>query len=382
MRRKKTEDVQNWREWLESRPLVVLVGVAVAVSSATATLATYFFEKEKKITEQSHAAELQQAKSDLAARIKDLEGRLLSIERHVGTETIWDVNRILVPSSQVKALGSDFAYFDDLQCYLAVPKSGAWTFKQTNELEFYAMVSGPGWLKDQLATSTGKLMSSLKIFCWRRPDAFEIETSVPQVPVLHVFPYVVIERVNNRKMREDTGKFIDEEELEAKQKAAAEAKRTLDEKRDEKIPSDTAAISPSASATGSPQAGGESPGPTSLSEVEARKDALNRLFDADFISMMLDINISSGAQISAFVQGASFHVLDIEKRGNVFYMRSQIVFPPSGPRPKVYFDREMICVGDNEDTVMVLTGAPSTDQRPPEGPWIYSFLAGLRVVLR
>ena len=98
--------------------------------------------------------------------------------------------------------------------------------------------------------------------------------------------------------------------------------------------------------------------------------------------MMLDINISSGAQISAVVQGASFHVLDIEKRGNVFYMRSQVVFPPSGPRPKVYFDREMICVGDNEDTVIVLTGAPSTDQRPPEGPWIYSFLAGLRVVLR
>src|SRR5947209_20585378 len=107
MRRKKTEDGRNWREWLESRPLVVLVGVAVAVCSATATVATYFFEKEKKITEQSHAAELQRGKTDHEGKNKELEGRLGSIESHVGTETGGEVSQDLVTQSEVKALGGE-----------------------------------------------------------------------------------------------------------------------------------------------------------------------------------------------------------------------------------------------------------------------------------
>ena len=76
MRRKKTEDGRNWREWLESRPLVVLVGVAVAVCSATATVATYFSEKEKKITEQSHAAELQRVRPITREKLKSSKAAL------------------------------------------------------------------------------------------------------------------------------------------------------------------------------------------------------------------------------------------------------------------------------------------------------------------
>src|SRR6266498_2805992 len=176
MRRKKTEDGRNWREWLESRPLVVLVGVAVAVCSATATVATYFFEKEKKITEQSHAAELQRVKTDHEGTIKELQGRFGSIERHVGTESVWDVSKVLVSQNQVKALGTDFTYFDDLQCYLAVPKSEAWTFKQMSEADFLGMIWGSKWLKELLETPLGRMMSGYKIYCWRGPDAFERET--------------------------------------------------------------------------------------------------------------------------------------------------------------------------------------------------------------
>src|SRR5438552_18660594 len=93
MRRKKTEDGRNWREWLESRPLVVLVGVAVAVCSATATVATYFSEEEKKITEQSHPAELQRVKTRHDGKIEELEGRLRPHASHVGTEDLCDVER-------------------------------------------------------------------------------------------------------------------------------------------------------------------------------------------------------------------------------------------------------------------------------------------------
>jgi hypothetical protein len=382
MRQRKTANRRNWKEWFETRPLVVLVGAAVTVASTTAAVVTYFFEQEKKITEQSRAAESQQAKSDLAAKIKDLEGRLLSIERHVGTETIWDVNAVLVSPRQVKALGSDFTYFDDVQCYLSVPKSGAWTFKQTNELEFFGMKYGSKWLDERLATPVGKLMSGTKVACWRGPDTFKIETIDPQVPVIYAFPYVFIERVNNQKLFQAVGKVVDEQELEAKQKAAEEAKRILEEKRDEEIPIGTAPTSPSASATASTSAGGETPGSTRQSEVEARRDALNLLVNSDLVGFVAYAYISEGFNDAKFVKDASFRILDAEKKGNVFYIHSQMVAPASAKRPKIYSDHEFICIGDNEDTVLIRTGAPSTDQRPPEGAWIASWIAGLRVVSR
>src|SRR5262249_48414538 len=334
------------------------------------------------IAEQLHAAELQRTKEDLTQKIREAEGRFLSIERHVGTETIWDVSKVLVSQNQARALGSDFTYFDDLQVYLSIPKSEAWTLRQTNEAEFLGFIYGSKWLNDFVATPLGRMMSGMKVACWRGPDAFEIETSDPQVPVLHVFPYVLVERANNRKLREATGKFIDEQTLEAKQKAAEEAKRTLDEKRSEKVQAETAETSPSASGTGSPGAVAKNPESRQQSEVETKEAALNFLLDSDIVGTILYSTISNVVWTAAIVKDASYNIASVEKKGNVFYIHSEIVFPASGTRPKVYLDKENICIGDKEDTVVIQTNAPSTDRRPPEATWINGWLAGLRVVSR
>jgi hypothetical protein len=382
-RRKKTEDGQNWREWLESRPLVVLVGAAIAVSSTTLGVAKYFFDQEKNISEKSHATELQQVKTDDATEIRDLKGRLLSIERHVGTETIWDVSTVLISQRQAKALGSDFTYLDDLDCYLAVPKSEAWTFKQMNELEFVGMIWGPKWLQGQLETPLGKVMSGFKISCWRGPDVFEIETGNPELPVLHAFPYVAIERVNNQKLREVTGNFIDEQELEAKRKEVEKTKGTLGEDRSKMTTGGTPATSPSATESGSPGAAAEKPGSVPPSDAEAKEAVLDLFLDSDIVAYLLNYNLSGVIVTAGIVKGAAFGVFDVQKKGNVFYMHSRIVAPPSGTRPKVYLEKESTCIGDKEDTVIIQTCAPSTDpQRPPDASWIASWIAGLRVVSR
>ena len=379
MLRKGTENERNWREWLESRPLVVLVGAAVAVASTTATVVTYFFKQEENLAEQSHAAELQQVKTDHAAKIRDLEGRLLSIERHIGTETIWDVSAVLISQRQAKALGSDFTYLVDLDCYLAVPRPEAWSFKQMNELEFAGMIWGPKWLQGQLETPFGKLMTGFKVSCWRGPDVFEIETGNPELPVLHAFTYVTIERVNNQKLRQVAGNFIDEQELEAKRKEVEKVKGTLGEDRSKMTAGGTPATSPSATDSGSPEKL-ESVQP---SDAEAKEAVLNLLLDSDIIAYLLNTNLSGVIVTAGIVKGASFGVFDVEKKGNVFYMHSRVVVPASGRRPKVYLDKESICIGDSEDTVMIQTCAPSTDpQRPPDAAWIASWIAGLRVVSR
>jgi hypothetical protein len=325
---------------------------------------------------------LQRTKDDLTAKIKEAEGRFLSIERHVGTETIWDVSKVLVSQRQARTLGSDFTYFDDLQVYLSIPKSEAWTFKQMNEAEAAGMLWGPNWLKQILETPLGRMMSGYKVYCWRGSDAFEIETGEPELPVLHTFPYVFIERVNNQKMRQALGKFIDEQELEAKQKEVQEAKRTLDEKHSEKPPVETAATSPSAGGPESPGPEGKKLGSASPSDAETKEAALNLFLDSDIVGSFLNYNLTAVIQTAAIVKGASFGILNTEKKGNVFYIHSEIVFPASGTRPKIYLEKESICIGDNEDTVMIQTSAPSTDRRPREAMWINGWLAGLRVVSR
>ena len=145
---------------------------------------------------------------------------------------------------------------------------------------------------------------------------------------------------------------------------------------------DTAATSPSARGTEAPGTEAEKSGALSPSDAEAKEAMLNLLLDSDIVGYILNSNLSGVIQTAAIVKGASFGVLNAEKKGNVFYIHSQVVFPASGPRPKIYLDKESICIGDSENTVIIQTCAPSIDQRPPEAPWIYSFLAGLRVVLR
>jgi hypothetical protein len=382
MRRKTTTNGRNWREWLENRPLVILVGVAVAVSSTTLAVAKYFFDQKKEIAEQLHAAELQRTRDDLTQKIKEAESRFLSIERHVGNETIWDLSKVLVSESQARALGSEFTYFDDLQVYLSIPKSEAWTFKEMNEAEAVGMLLGPNWLKQILETPMGRMMSGYKVYCWRGPAAFEIETGHAELPVFNTFPYVFIERVNNQKLRQATGTFIDQQELEAKQKEVQEAKRTLDEKQSEKALADTAPMSPSALGAKSPGPEATKPGSASSSDAEAKETVLNLFLGSDIVGYFLNYNLESVIQTAALVKGASFGILNTEKKGNVFYIHSEIVFPASGTRPKIYLEKESICIGDTEDTVMIQTSAPSTDRRPPEATWINSWLAGLRVVSR
>jgi hypothetical protein len=250
-------------------------------------------------------------------------------------------------------------------------------------LEFVGMIWGPKWLQAQLETPLGKAMSGLKVSCWRGPDAFEIETGDPDLPVLHAFPFVFIERVNNQKLREVTGNFIDEQELEAKRKEVEKAKGTLGEDRSKMTSGGTPATSPSATESGSPGTPAEKPGSVQPSDAEAKEAVLNLFLDSDIVAYLLNYNLSGVILTAGIVKGASFGVFDIEKKGNVFYMHSRVVVPASGKRPKVYLDKESICIGDKEDTVMIQTCASSTDpQRPPDAAWIAGWIAGLRVVSR
>src|SRR5262249_28587 len=118
------------------------------------------------------------------------------------------------------------------------------------------------------------------------------------------------------------------------------------------------------------------------SEVETKEAALNFLLDSDIVGTILYSTISNVVWTAAIVKDASYNIASVEKKGNVFYIHSEIVFPASGTRPKVYLDKDNICTADNEASVVIETDSPSAGGRPPEARWINGWLAGLRVVSR
>src|SRR4030095_439657 len=112
-----------------------------------------------------------------------------------------------------------------------------------------------------------------------------------------------------------------------------------------------------ASKTASPHGIAENARSPQPSEVDQKEAFLNLMLDSDIVGSFFSNNISGVMMMASIVEGGSFRILEAEKKGNVFYLHSQVVMPASGPRPKIYLDKEAICIGDNGDTVIIQTCA-------------------------
>ena len=89
--------------------------------------------------------------------------------------------------------------------------------------------------------------------------------------------------------------------------------------------------------------------------------------------------ILQGFQLVKKIPKSTFHLLNAEKKENVFYLSFRTVFSPSEATAEIYWDQELILIGTGKTTLLVTTSAPwSADTRFVEGPWMAAWLAGLR----
>jgi hypothetical protein len=111
---------------------------------------------------------------------------------------------------------------------------------------------------------------------------------------------------------------------------------------------------------------------------DAMLEELSRLYNSDAAGFFLYRSIVQDFQLS-LKNRAIFRILDAERKGNVLYLHAQTVFPSTDQTGKVYWDREIICIGGKEATYLITTSAPSRDLLPSAGPWITAWLSGLRI---
>jgi hypothetical protein len=186
---------RNWKEWLEANPAKVVFGAVAAACTATLSVSNYFHGEEIKIEEQSAASRLEQTKVELGNRLQDLEIRLVSIERRVGTESILDVSALTVTPQQIKGLNDSFVYNDSIHAYLSLPASTSWKFIETDELGLMRMLSNSsGGSNSADQTLIGQIGKQLKVSLWKGEDVFEVASTAAD-HVASAFPYVAVEVV-------------------------------------------------------------------------------------------------------------------------------------------------------------------------------------------
>jgi hypothetical protein len=197
---KETKSKFNWKEWRESHPLAVIGGVFIVAVTLTSACWSWFSGEHLMLAQEHAANELDKAKKELQAKIDDCNSRFSSIERHVGDRSFWDLSAMMVTPIQMKNLGQNYVYYDDIHCYLSIPDSASWKPLKTTGIGMQMLFGNP-----KPSDETDPFIDfdkTRKIYIWRGPGSFSIDTIDVETPILYIFPYVSIEEVNNQAFSE------------------------------------------------------------------------------------------------------------------------------------------------------------------------------------
>lgn len=370
---------RTFKEKVEQNPVTAMTIVAATAVTSTFGVMTYFHQSQDKL----RALESEK-------KISYLEGRLASIERKVGTEErkYFDVSVLLVPPEAIRGLGKEFTFFTDLNCYVAVPKTEQWSHEVTNELGLANMLVGE---KVDLTKDNPllEILTSQKLHLWKGPGGYDVNTGNEDIPILHIFPFVIIESLENAQVASMIGK-------------AVTAQSELDDTRRKELDQSISRLSETLKSSSDDQKKnqpneGSSNGPVAAPKISepstnthsddhaAEKlettEMLERIFRSDFAGFMLFSQLASLQQFQQISKQCTVDLVSAEKKGNVLYCNFNITIVDSKTKLPIYWDREFFFVSGTKRSYVVATSAPSTDRRSPSSAWITTWLSSLRVPL-
>jgi hypothetical protein len=341
----------------------------------TSACCYWFFNEHLKISQEHAAKELEK----LQAKIDDCNSRFSSIERHLGEKSFWDLSTMMVTPLQMKTLPQHYVYYKDIHCCLSVHDSASWNLIKVNGITMQILFGNP----ERTAESDPffEFDRTRNIYFWKGPGSFKIHTSDVETPILNLFPNVFIEEFNNQNFSETITTVT--EKLQTQITAVDQAFR----ESIQKLRDTNQKLSPNSDL---PSQKGTSSFQNEQIASEKLKASIEELMRANLPPLTSDSStfwasqvILGGFQFARKIPGASFQLMNIEKKENVFYLNSETVFPDSDSTPKIYWDQELFLIGTGQTTLMVMTALPwsADDRRLTEQAWIASWLAGLKVPL-
>ena len=143
------------KEFIETNPMIALLGVAITVGSTTAGVVTYFAGQKADVEKARIESEIKIEKGRLETEIKNevlaskteiatLKTKLASIERRVGPEgpSFFDVTKLIVTPDGIKTLDPSYKTMAGGTFFIAEPSTRKWQYSHTSELEIMKEMAG------------------------------------------------------------------------------------------------------------------------------------------------------------------------------------------------------------------------------------------------
>lgn len=378
------------KDFIDSHPLAVLVGLSVAVASTTAGVTNY-------VTGQRIENEKTKIEVEYKSEISTLKIRLASIERKLGSDEkgFFDVSQLVITQDRVKELDSSYKRMGGGVFFIAEPSMRDWKYSLTSELELAKVILGETDT-DAMFSKLAPALGKPNVHLWRRSDTLVIhpkpkkglEGIAPKKLVF--FPSVLVQTLNT----EDLPGIVSELHKTLNEDSEIEAIS----KRIDALHQETKKMSPLTATQASDPIGQQSNAPQPAQDERSAKigstgatkleteEALAQLFRGDMAAIMLAGLIAQTMKLPQMFPGAQAALGSVQKKGNVLYVQSRTEFNDieidgKTGENKLFVDQEFFIVTNPKTIFVVKVQIPSIDGRSDAFPWIGQWLSGFRVLL-
>ena len=314
---------------------------------------SWFWNHSSSLKEIEFENKLSDERYDCKSEKDDLKLRLTSIERQVGKEKYYfDVSKIAISSASLPILHKTHKPFCFGKFYVAPPVFEEWESKPASQLDLIPLMFDKKNISfiNQKLGSIGIIISEKTGILWKGNNSIEV-----QLPSgcklneqldgngLKLSPFVFAMPIDFsiiKKIHEDFGKGTDANQV---------------------------------------SLGSEDEGKLNGSSIDKLSDLyrsdLAGFFLADFLMLRWEFSLLTDAKMK---------IVSAQKKGNIFYIRIQTVFPSANTdktkkKHNVIFDEEMLFIGTAESGVIVRIGVPSIDFQTAAYEWTRAWLISLRV---
>jgi len=276
-----------------------------------------------------------------------------------------------VSRDKVKAIPAPVNYFQDTDFYTSTSiNDEGWAHAKASEAELIRLTFGDDYLKQMqtLAPGTVAALDSSRLHLWKGPGVMRLRFPKGRaMERMDLHPLVVVQRLDMETLRKVTGKAL----------------REFIGQSDTDVAASKLILKELASKSGErdPRKSGDEP----TDVVNDVLKALDNVYKSDITGWMLGIQVVLGHQLAAVDGKTSFRVLNAQKKGNVLYLQTQLVFGDveidslGKDRRTVYLDKELFFVSDLNGVLFVQASVPSLDGRSQANAWVTKWLGGLYV---
>ena len=375
------------KEFLDTHPGPVAIILVIATVGVTVGVVQYIGSEREDSIRSAHIATLEATRAGYEKQISELTTRLLSIDRGLAdaigssSTSFFDIQNLYIPASHLSRLSFEYVSFRDNKFLVDVPPGDAWTYRDTTE---------GAMLKETFGEAAHTLLPwldsipAIPLDQWKHSKTATIDVplrSAVQAQLdlktlrLTLFPYVFVQVVSRAQLEGlmRTGFGDAEREEERRKKLIGKILETLEEVHGStgRGTEDTRTVGRSGSAN-------------RLVAADQLLGLLGPVIANDTAGYFLMSILNQGSGLVRILDDASFTTVTVQKKGNVLYLRTQVVvrgWLKTKERGKMIVDQETIISSFGEDIILVRTQVPSEHGPHEAYTWISQWLTGLRVPL-